>query len=77
MAIKDCPSGSGGQGVKECDEIKRLPLNESYGCCQLIINGHFLLAQKEKNTVNLMPTKPKHLLSKISKVDIKGTTIIL
>ena len=33
--------------------------------------------QKEKNTVNLMPRKPKYLLSKISKVDIKGTTIIL
>lgn len=28
MAIKDCPSGSGGQGIKECDEIKRLPLNK-------------------------------------------------
>lgn len=54
MATKDCPSGSGGQGVKECDEIKRLPLNESYGCCQLIINGHFLLAQKEKNTESVM-----------------------
>ena len=37
MARKDCPSGSEGQGIKECDEIKRLPVNESYGCCQLII----------------------------------------
>ena len=48
MARKDCPSGSEGQGIKECDEIKRLPVNESYGCCQLIIMDTSFLHKKKK-----------------------------
>ena len=58
--IGDCPLRSTRHDIEECDELKKLPVNERskvffkkklcYGCCQLIGDGHNYKAYiKRKN----------------------------